>query len=40
MRSSKVDARPLGGGMDWLAMIVGFLLVSALCTLAANILGR
>jgi hypothetical protein len=40
MRSSKVDARPLGGGLDWLVMIVGFLLVSALCTIAANLLSR
>jgi hypothetical protein len=40
MRSHKVDARPVGGRLDWLLMIVGALLVSALCTLGANLLGR
>jgi hypothetical protein len=35
-----VQFRPLGGGMGCLLMIVVSLLLSALCTLAINIVGR
>jgi hypothetical protein len=37
MRSSKVDVRPLGGGFGCLFMILASVLLSALCTLAANL---
>jgi len=39
MRSRKVVVRPLGGGLGCLLMIVASVLLSALCTLAANLMG-
>jgi hypothetical protein len=40
MRSPKVEFRPVGGGIGCLLMIVISLLLSALCTLAVNVVGR
>jgi hypothetical protein len=40
MRSRKVDVKPLGGGTGYLLMIVVSVLLSALCTLAINVVGR
>jgi hypothetical protein len=40
MRSRKVDVKPVGGMPGWLMMIVVSVLLSALCTVGANLLGR
>jgi hypothetical protein len=40
MRSPRVEFRPLGGGMGCLLMILISLALSALCTLAVNLVGR
>ncbi|WP_432831597.1 hypothetical protein [Dactylosporangium sp. CA-092794] len=40
MRIGNVEIRPLGGGLGCLLMILASLLLSAICTLAANTLLR
>jgi len=40
MRFGNVEVRPLGGGLGCLFMILGSILLSALCTVGANLLWR
>jgi hypothetical protein len=40
MRFGNLEVRPLGGGMGCLAMIIGSILLSVLCTVGANLLIR
>ena len=40
MRLGNMEVRPLGGGMGCLAMVVGSIVLSVLCTLGANMLIR
>jgi hypothetical protein len=40
MRLGNVEIRPLGGGVGCLAMVVGSIVLSVLCTLGANLLVR
>jgi hypothetical protein len=40
MRLGNLEVRPIGGGMGCLAMIVGSILLSVLCTVGANFLIR
>ena len=40
MRLGSMDVRPLGGGMGWLLMVLGSVVLSVLCTIGANLLIR
>jgi hypothetical protein len=40
MRIGNVEVRPLGGSLGCLAMIVGSLLLSVVCTFLVNLLLR
>ena len=40
MRRGNVQIRPLGGGLGCLAMVVGSIVLSVLCTVGANLLIR
>ncbi|WP_302563713.1 hypothetical protein [Catellatospora tritici] len=40
MRIGNVEVRPLGGGWGCLAMILISLLLSVVCTVGVNLIGR
>jgi hypothetical protein len=40
MRFGNLEVRPLGGGVGCLAMIIGSILLSVLCTVGANLMVR
>ena len=40
MRFGRVEVRPLGGGLGCLAMILGSIVLSVLCTIGANLMIR
>jgi hypothetical protein len=40
MRIGNTEIRPLGGGMGCLAMVLGSILLSVLCTVGANLVLR
>ena len=40
MRLGNMEIRPLGGGVGCLAMVVGSIVLSLLCTVGANMMVR